>query len=156
MGEMQLLIISIGKPPEPEIQQLIDDYQQRLSKHCIIKWQFVQASKSNDESQIRHEESMAILKQLQTSDQVILLDERGTQHDNQAFKDTFTKLSANQGRLIFAIGGAYGVSDELRQRANFVWSLSKLVFPHRLIRLILIEQIYRTVMITQNHPYHHK
>lgn len=152
---MQILILSVGKRPERAIQELISDYEKRLFREYQVQWQYLTSSGSNERAQAQHEESEQILKQLTSSDQVVLLDERGEQKDNQAFAQVFERLAGTHGRLVFVIGGAYGVNDSVRERANFVWSLSKLVFPHRLIRLVLIEQLYRTVMVTKGHPYHH-
>jgi 23S rRNA (pseudouridine1915-N3)-methyltransferase len=152
---MQILILSVGKRPEPTIQTLINDYEKRLSREYHMEWHYLNASKSSDKAQCQNEESDSLLKQVNAGDQVVLLDERGEQKDNQAFAGVFERLASAHGRLVFIVGGAYGVNDTLRQRANFVWSLSNLVFPHRLIRLILIEQLYRTVMVVKNHPYHH-
>lgn len=133
----------------------MSDYQKRISHDYQVQWQYLGASKSSDKLQCQNKESSNILKQFAPTDQVVLLDERGEQKDNQAFGEVFGRLASAQGRLVFVIGGAYGVNETVRQRANFVWSLSKLVFPHRLIRLVLIEQLYRTVMISKDHPYHH-
>jgi 23S rRNA (pseudouridine1915-N3)-methyltransferase len=152
---MQIVIVAVGKRSEASIESLVLEYQKRLAKDYQIEWKYVPASSSSDSELCRAEESTAIFNQLKPNDQVILLDERGEQKDNQGFAEVFQRLASMQGRLVFIIGGAYGVSELLRQRANFVWSLSKLVFPHRLIRLILVEQLYRTVMITKDHPYHH-
>lgn len=152
---MQILILSVGRRPEPGIEALISDYQKRISHQYQVQWQYLDASKSSDKLQCQNEESSRILKQIAPTDQVVLLDERGEQKDNQEFAEVFGRLASAHGRLVFVIGGAYGVNGTLRQRANFVWSLSKLVFPHRLIRLVLIEQIYRTIMVAKGHPYHH-
>jgi 23S rRNA (pseudouridine1915-N3)-methyltransferase len=145
---MQILILSVGKRPEPAIQDLITDYEKRFSREYQVRWQYIASSDQDNESDL-------ILKQLLTNDQVILLDERGEQKDNKSFANVFERLAGSQGRLVFIIGGAYGVHEAVRQRANFIWALSKLVFPHRLIRLVLIEQLYRTVSVMNGHPYHH-
>lgn len=84
-----------------------------------------------------------------------MLDERGKQLTNQEFASTFERLVGAHGRLVVVIGGAFGVNDVLRNRASFVWSFSSLVFPHQLIRVMLLEQLYRTYMVLANHPYHH-
>jgi 23S rRNA (pseudouridine1915-N3)-methyltransferase len=97
-------------------------------------------------------ESKTILGKISSSDYVIVLDERGKLIDNYELSN---KLSVNKN-IIIIIGGPYGVSQEIRDRANFVWSLGKLVYPYEIVRLILTEQIYRSQMINLNHPYHHK
>lgn len=152
---MQVTIMTVCKRSEPNIEALIEQYEKRMNSDVQVRWQFMAPSKSSDAMVCRTEESNLILNQLKATDRVVLLDERGQQYDNKGFADTFSRLASSQGRLIFVIGGAYGVSDALRTRADVVWSLSKLVFPHRLIRLVLIEQLYRTVMVVKGHPYHH-
>lgn len=127
-----------------------------MGRYHQISWQFVSGSKSSDETICRREDSTSLSKHLKDNDKVILLDERGRQFDNRAFATAFEELSLSKGRVVFVIGGAYGVTKEFRDKSSLVWSLSPLVFPHRLIRLVLIEQIYRTIMITKGHPYHHE
>lgn len=152
---MQIIILSVGKSPEPSVQVLISDYERRLVPDYKVLWRYLPTSNSPDRKQSQNDESEQILKFLTQHDQVVLLDERGEQKDNEAFAHVFERLASTHGRLVFIVGGAYGVNESVRSRANFVWSLSKLVFPHRLIRLVLIEQLYRTVMIMKSHPYHH-
>lgn len=134
---------------------MIANYEKRLAGDYQILWRYISTANSTNKLKCQNEESNSLLKQITQTDQVVLLDERGEQKDNQAFAELFEQLAGAQGRVVFIIGGAYGVSEALRRRANFVWSLSKLVFPHQLIRLILIEQLYRTVMVIKGHPYHH-
>ena len=152
---MQIAILSVGKKPEAAVQALIDDYEKRLTHDYQLRWHYLTAAKSTDKQQCQNEESEILLGHLQPTDQVILLDERGEQRDNAAFAEVFEKLASAHGRLVIIIGGAYGVNEQVRTRANFVWSLSKLVLPHRLIRLVLVEQLYRTAMLSKGHPYHH-
>lgn len=153
---MQIVILSVGKKSEQTIESLINDYEKRLGREHQITWQFVPGSRSTDEVTCRREESEALSKYVKETDSVVLLDERGKQFDNKSFAEVFEGFAARQGRVVLVIGGAYGVTDEFRQTANVVWSLSNLVFPHRLIRLIVMEQLYRTIMITKGHPYHHE
>lgn len=152
---MQVVILTVGKRSDPGVETLVRDYEKRLSGELQILWQYIVPSKSRDALVCRQDDSSAIAKYLKSTDKVVLLDERGEQFDNAAFAREFTRLGSSQGRLVFIVGGAYGVSEALRARANVVWSLSKLVFPHRLMRLILIEQLYRTAMVIKGHPYHH-
>lgn len=152
---MKLTILCVGRALPRELQLVTDEYEQRLKPFVTIEWKLLKPSPSTDQDRVRDEESAALLSQLQVSDNVILLDERGQQQTNEDFAATFEQLVSRQGRMVIIIGGAHGVSDELRDRAAFVWSLSKLVFPHKLIRVILIEQLYRTYMVMQGHPYHH-
>lgn len=153
---MQIVILSVGKKSEQAIESLINDYEKRLGREYQIVWQFVSGSRSTDEVTCRREESESLSKYIKETDSVVLLDERGRQFDNKTFADVFKGLASQHGRIVIVIGGAYGVTEEFRSSADVVWSLSNLVFPHRLIRLILMEQLYRTIMITKGHPYHHE
>ena len=152
---MKLTVICVGRALPGQLQDVVNDYEQRLKPFAEFDWRLVKPATLANAQQSLQAESGKILALLQPSDNVILLDERGTQQTNTGFARTFETLLAQQGRLVLIIGGAYGVSDEVRQRADFVWSLSKLVLPHELVRVILSEQIYRTFMVLQSHPYHH-
>lgn len=103
----------------------------------------------------RQEESQRILLRVNASDYVILLDERGESIDSPELSSLLLKLLETSQDVVIVIGGAYGVDDTVVKRANFVWSLSKLVFPHQLVRLILTEQLYRAQEIASSNPYHH-
>ncbi len=143
-------IIAIGKKHDPELLAAIQSYQQRLRKPFEVNWSLLPySSKSGLEA--RDDESGRILDQLDPSNFVILLDERG----QGLSSSDFSALLTTQSNVTIIIGGAYGVNDRLRQRASQVLSLSDMIFPHQLVRLILIEQIYRAQAIADNHPYHH-
>lgn len=141
-------LIVVGK--KCEYQSQIDDYLKRLRQPFSLEiLELPYSAKKNVEA--RNEESSAILQKVSPKDYLILLEERGKQLDNYEFSKT---LSANTN-IVLVIGGAYGVNEELRSRANLQFSLGKLVFPHEIVRLILVEQIYRSFAIYNNHPYHH-
>ena len=152
---MHIVIFTVGKDSSPAISQLQETYQKRIQQYSSIEWKTFAPSRFTDPEQIREVESATLLKSLKPTDSLILLDERGTQQSNTEFAKTFERLSGSHGRLVIIIGGAFGVTETLRERASFVWSLSTLVFPHQLVRVMLLEQIYRTFMISNNHPYHH-
>ena len=99
---------------------------------------------------------MRILEKIKPSDFVILLDERGKNISSPELAKMLLNGFVNSQNFVIIIGGAFGVSEELRKRANFVWSLSKLVFPHQIVRLILVEQIYRAQEISSGGKYHHE
>lgn len=150
---MTIKIIAIGKKHEKWVKDGIDRYETRLRKPWDVTWNYL-AHSSLAEEQARTEESKRILSKVSTDDYLILLDERGK---NLSSPELSQLLNQNLGHkpVTLVIGGAYGVDDTVRQRANTVWSLSKLVFPHQLVRLILTEQIYRAREIANNRPYHH-
>lgn len=155
INAMQILIIAVGKDTPTSLRSLQQEYEKRLRPHAKVEWKILPASRSDSSDQARLQETATILSVIKPKDTIILLDERGQQQSNEAFAQTFERLAGVQGRIVFVIGGAFGVADELRTRAAFVWSFSKLVFPHQLIRVMLLEQLYRTYMVLQNHPYHH-
>ena len=146
---MKLLIISPGKTHDPFVADAIAEYEQRLRKALPIGWLF---PKTNEVEA----EGVAILKAISDTDFVVVLDERGAEIDTQGFA-TFlgTQLQSSVKRIVFVIGGAYGVSKKVKERANLTMKLSSLVFPHMLVRLILIEQLYRAHSILSGGKYHH-
>ena len=149
-----ITILAIGKKHEDWIQPGLDRYEKRLKQPWDVRWELLPHS-SLDGQQARQEESERLLKRLDASTIIVLLDETGKQLDSPALTD-YCEQQFNHGKSItFIIGGAFGVSEELKARADFIWSLSPLVFPHQLVRLILIEQLYRAQEITRGGQYHH-
>ena len=144
-------ILAVGKKVDRNLVDAINDYQKRLRPPFNVDWVCVTYS-AKDGLEARQNESEALLKHVSDRDYAILLDERGKQMTNVELTNELT----THDNVVIVIGGAYGVDDSLRQRANLVLSLSKLVFPHQLVRLILIEQIYRSQAIYNGLPYHHE
>lgn len=152
---MPLTIITVGKKHEAWIHDGVERYQKRLKKPWDVRWVLIPHS-SFEGQRARQEESERILSQLQDDDIVILLDERGIFLDSPAVSQRLQGYLDQSRRILLVIGGAYGVTDRLGQRADVTWSLSPLVFPHQLVRLIVIEQLYRAQEIALGHPYHHQ
>ena len=156
---MKITLLAIGKKHDPRFETAILDYCSRLSHYAKCDWRLVEAktTPSMSSDQIRRTESNSLRSQISDSDVVALLDERGSELSSPALAERIQKLM-NSGiqNVVFVIGGAYGVDEELTQRADFVWSLSKLVFPHQLVRLILVEQLYRAHTILSGEKYHHQ
>ena len=148
-------IIAIGRKHEPWIADALDRYQKRLKAPWNAEWVLLPHS-AREGLAARQEESSAILSRLKPDDFVILLDERGKLLDSPALSRQIEQTFPAGKSPVFVIGGAYGVDDPLTARANLVWSLSPLVFPHQLVRLLLVEQLYRAQEIAAGHPYHHK
>lgn len=151
---MKLTAVSVGKKHDKLLAESIKDFEKRLRSPFAFEWLFLPNSSFADEK-ARSEETTRILKTLSTDDFVILLDERGKNISSPEFSKILTDNLINKNVKI-VIGGAFGVSEELRTRANLVWSLSKLVFPHQIVRLILAEQIYRAQEISKQSKYHHE
>ena len=147
-------ILAIGKRHESWIQDGLERYEKRLRAPWNAEWVLLPHS-AREDTQARNEESQAILSRIQDADYVILMDETGKTLSSPALSAHLRTQIDSSRRIVVVIGGAYGVNDSLISRANFVWSLSPLVFPHQLVRLILIEQLYRSQEIALGNPYHH-
>ncbi|MGJ0203502.1 23S rRNA (pseudouridine(1915)-N(3))-methyltransferase RlmH [Leucobacter sp. gxy201] len=151
---MSVRILAVGKKHESWVVDGIDRYEKRLRKPFDASWQLLPHSAREGEA-ARAEESERILAKVGRDDFLVLLDERGLGVDSPALAARL-RSAFDRGRPVtVAIGGAYGVDDRVRERADFVWSLSLLVFPHQLVRLILAEQLYRAQEIAAGRPYHH-
>ena len=148
-------IIAIGKKHEKWVLNGIELFEKRLKKPFNLNWDILPHSNFAEEK-AREEETQRILAKIKPSDFVILLDERGKNISSPELTKMLSNGFVNSQNFVIVIGGAFGVSEELRQRANFVWSLSKLVFPHQIVRLILVEQIYRAQEISSGGKYHHE
>jgi 23S rRNA (pseudouridine1915-N3)-methyltransferase len=152
---MKITIISVGKKHDQNLANAIDDYSQRLTRAYSLLWQFIAPSGKNDDL-ARAEESQAILNKIPSSAYIMLLDERGTQVSSIDLSARLEVLKNNAiTQLVIVIGGAFGVDDAVRNRADFVWSLSDLVFPHQIVRLLVVEQLYRASEIARGSAYHH-
>lgn len=148
-------ILAVGRKHQSWVNDGIERYEKRLQKPWTTQWQLLSHS-SLDEKAARIEESKRVLERISPEDFVILLDERGKVLDSPALSISLLAPLESAKRVVIIIGGAYGVDQSVFDRANLVWSLSKLVFPHQLVRLILIEQLYRAQEIAANRPYHHQ
>jgi 23S rRNA (pseudouridine1915-N3)-methyltransferase len=154
---LKLAFLSVGRTNEPYVKEGIDNFTKRITHYYPIQWQLIAPAKVTDPDQIKKAEAQSILKALSPNDVVILLDETGKMLSSPGLAKLIQQ-KANQSaqRIVFLIGGAYGVANELKERAQFTWSLSELVFPHMLVRLILAEQVYRACSILANEKYHHE
>ena len=156
---MRLKLWSVGKPHEPYVKSGIELFTRRIAHYFPVEWKFISASKttsqlSNDDA--KKFEAEGILRLLLPEDKLVVLDEKGKQLSSEGLAG-FIQKKANEStrNLIFLIGGAYGLDEKIKKRGDLVWSLSTLVFPHQLVRLILAEQIYRACSIMKNEKYHH-
>lgn len=148
-------LIAIGKKHESWVYEGVKRYEKRLKKPWNSEWVLLPHS-SLEGIRAREEESERILSRLGSDDFVVLLDERGKLLDSPALSRALQDQLERSRPVVCIIGGAYGVSDALMDRADVVWSLSLLVFPHQLVRLILAEQLYRAQEIAGGKPYHHE
>lgn len=147
-------IIAIGKKHEDWVKDGIERYQKRLRAPFDVRWELLPHS-TLEGAHARQKESETILSRFSGDEFVVLLDETGKSYDSPTLSHQLESVFTRGNSLTLVIGGAYGVTNELQQRAQIVWSLSPLVFPHQLVRLILIEQLYRSQEITRGSAYHH-
>lgn len=150
---MAIRIIAVGKKHESWITEGVERYERRLKKPFDAEWVLLPHSPRTG-SEAAQEESERILSRL-GDDYVVLLDERGKLLDSMELSNTLLQPIEAGKRVTLIIGGAYGVNEVVRKRADKVWALSPLVFPHQLVRLVLVEQIYRAQEIAAGRPYHH-
>ena len=157
---MQIKLVVLGKTDHRAIQELIADYSTRLGHYIRFELEVIpdlKQSKSLSETLQKEKEGELILKKVLPSDEVLLLDERGKTFSSLEFAD-FLQKKMNSGlkQLVLVIGGPYGFSESMYQRANGKISLSKMTLSHQMIRPFLIEQMYRAMTILRNEPYHHE
>lgn len=152
---MPIKILTIGKKHEPWVSEGIDRYQKRLRVPFDLEWVLLPHS-SFEGDRARQEESERIVSRLKPDDYVVLLDERGDLLNSPELSSLLYDQLENSKTVVLVIGGAYGVDESVRQRADKVWSLSPLVFPHQLVRLMVAEQIYRAQQIGLGSAYHHQ
>lgn len=156
---MKIQFWSIGKQNEPYVHEGILLFTKRINNYFSAEWKIIAPLKNAAtlaEHEMKEKEGELILNQLKKEDYLILLDERGKMLNSEGLAQKIQQCAnESQKQIIFLIGGAFGVSEAVSKRADFKWSLSSLVFPHQLVRLILSEQIYRACTILRNEKYHH-
>ena len=157
---MNIKLIAVGKTDHKNLQLLIDEYQKRLSFY--IKFEFeiladIKNVKNLSESQQKEKEGELILSKIGSTDQLILLDENGKNYSSIDFASELQKkMNSGIKTLVFIIGGPYGFSSEVYEKAQGKISLSSMTFSHQMVRLFFIEQLYRAFTILKNEPYHHQ
>ena len=156
---MKIQFWSVGKTHESFVKEGIELFTKRISNYFPVEWNIIPMPKNAgimEPAMLKIKEGEAILVQINKEDFLVLLDEKGVEFTSEGFAKFIEKRTIESTKtIIFLIGGAYGVSDAVFARANFKWSLSTLVFPHQMVRLILAEQVYRACSILRNEKYHH-
>lgn len=158
---MNLTVVSVGKIRETYLADAIREYSKRLSRYCRLEIVEVPDEPTPDkagealEAQIKQKEGQRILKALREDDYVIALAIEGKKLDSESFAGKLEQLGIEgRSNVTFVIGGSLGLSPEVLKRADFKLSFSDLTFPHQLMRVILLEQIYRSYRIIRHEPYH--
>ncbi len=157
---MKITLIAIGKTDNNNMLSLIDDYIKRLGYYTSFDMEVIpdiKNAKNLSESLQKQAEGNEILKRITNSETLILLDEKGKNYTSEKFSE-FLQKKMNSGlkNLVFVIGGPYGFSEEIYDRANGKISLSSMTFSHQMVRLFFVEQLYRAFTILRNEPYHHR
>ncbi len=157
---MNIKLLAIGKTDDKSLQTLIDDYTKRLSFYIKFDLEVIpdiKNVKNLSEMQQKEKEGELILSKLSPTDQLILLDENGSTFSSVGFSDYLQKkMNAGIKTLVFVIGGPYGFSEAIYKKAQGKISLSAMTFSHQMVRLFVIEQLYRGFTILKNEPYHHQ
>ncbi len=157
---MVIKLLAIGKTDNKELKALIEEYQKRLSHYIKFHLEIIpdiKNVKNLSEKQQKQKEGELILRKLSSTDVLILLDENGKQLDSVMFSNYLQKhMNSGIKQLVFVIGGPYGFSEDVYKKAKGKLSLSKMTFSHQMVRLFVIEQLYRGFTILKNEPYHHR
>lgn len=156
---MKICLLTVGKTTTGYLQKGIDDYAARASRMIPFEVRSVADVKNTrklTEHQQKEAEGRLLLAQMQQSDYVVLLDERGKEYTSRGFSEMIERLQHTVTKtLYFVVGGPYGFSDAVYARANALMSLSQMTFTHEMVRLFFVEQVYRALAISHNLPYHH-
>lgn len=157
---MNIKLLAIGKTDNKALQTLIDEYTKRLSFYIKFDLEIIsdiKNSKNLSENQQKEKEGELILAKITANDQLILLDEKGKMFSSINFSEELQKkMNSGIKTLVFVIGGPYGFSEQVYQKAQGKISLSAMTFSHQMVRLFVTEQIYRAFTILRNEPYHHQ
>jgi 23S rRNA (pseudouridine1915-N3)-methyltransferase len=157
---MKITLAVIGKTEAGFVRQGIEEYAKRLQHYVQFNIQYisdVKGTRNMSEAQQKIAEGRALLATLESSDHVTLLDEHGTERTSVDFAQWLQRrMASGSKRLVLVVGGPYGFSQEVYERANEKVALSKMTFPHDLVRLIFVEQLYRAFTILRHEPYHHE
>ena len=157
---MNIKLLAVGKTDNKQLQQLMEDYQKRLSFYIKFELEIlpdIKNAKNLSEAQQKEKEGELILSKIGAGEELILLDENGKSHTSVGFSEFLQKkMNAGLKTLVCVIGGPYGFSDTVYQKAQGKVALSAMTFSHQMVRLFFIEQLYRGFTILRGEPYHHQ
>lgn len=156
---MKITLLVVGKTTDQRLQTLIDDYQQRLKHYIPFEMVVIpdlRNAKALTQAQIKEQEGIEILRRITPAMDVILLDEHGREYRSIEYAEWIQKKMSAGRDITFIVGGPYGFSSAVYERANGKISLSKMTFSHQMARLFFTEQIYRAMTILRGEPYHHE
>ncbi|MEE0973611.1 MAG: 23S rRNA (pseudouridine(1915)-N(3))-methyltransferase RlmH [Paludibacteraceae bacterium] len=157
---MKITLLVVGKTTDNNINLLINNYLERLKFYTDFSIQVIPELKNAKNLRFeeqKEKEGELILKQVEDADEVILLDEKGKEYTSVEFSEQVNKRAiAGKRKVYFVVGGPYGFSQKVYNRANSLISFSKMTFSHQMIRLFFVEQLYRAMTIIKGEPYHHQ
>lgn len=156
---MKTVLLQVGKTTDSRIASLVDDYVERIGHYLpfeVVTIPELRGTRSLSQEQQKSAEGSLILRQLQPGDTLVLLDEHGREPRSVDLARWLEQKQQSARRLVFAIGGPYGFSPQVYQRAQEQLSLSRLTFSHQMVRLVFAEQLYRACTIIKGEPYHHE
>ena len=156
---MKITLLVVGKTTDQRLQTLIEDYQQRLKHYIPFEMVVIpdlRNAKALTQTQIKEQEGIEILRRITPAMDVILLDEHGREYRSIEYAQWIQKKMAAGRDVTFIVGGPYGFSPAVYERANGKISLSKMTFSHQMVRLFFVEQLYRAMTILRGEPYHHE
>jgi len=152
---MKIVLLAVGKMRSKALREVCEEYLGRLARYGAAEVKEVKAAESASPEQSVAQESARLLAALEPNDHVLVLDERGTQQTSRELCDLLKQHELRSTkRLMLVLGGAYGLSDDVRKRGT-LFSLSKMTLPHELCRAVILEQLYRARTIQNGEPYHH-
>jgi 23S rRNA (pseudouridine1915-N3)-methyltransferase len=152
---LKIKVIWVGKSRETWVQEAVNDYAQRIKRYTPLELCEVRDEKRADAEEMRHRECERLVRLVPPTATLVLLDERGEQVDSPGLADFIGRQrDSGAGDMVFAIGGAFGFSEEFRRRGRLL-ALSKMTFTHQMARVFFLEQLYRAFTILKSEPYHH-
>ena len=155
---MRITLMESGKTRDPFIREGVELFRKRVVHYVPFRIETVpdlKNTKNLNMKEVQNQEGALMLKRIRPGDFLVLLDERGREHDSISFAEYLNTLEGRVNHLVFVIGGPYGFSEDMYQRADAKLSLSRLTFSHQLVRVIFMEQLYRAYTILKGEPYHH-
>ena len=154
-------LVCVGKIKEKSLANLIQEYSKRIGAYTkleIIEVDDIMAPQNNSDAQneqVKYKEGLSILSKIKDKEFVVLLDLKGKMLSSEGLAEKIEEIQTYHGsQITFVIGGSLGVSQEVIQRSNYRWKMSDLTFPHQIVRLMVLEQVYRSFKIMKNEPYH--
>jgi len=155
---MKIKLLLMGKTTDESVKRIEADYEKRINRYTAFEPVVIDNSsvRNGPETVIKQKEGEMILKRLSPTDHLVLLDERGKTYTSVQFANEINNwMTSSKKTVVLTIGGAYGFSDDVKKRANSLVSLSAMTFSHQIVRIIMMEQVYRAFTILNNEPYHH-